>query len=346
MEYPSLDKPKAGAVRFNTDSSHLEIYDGNQWSDILSTSPELQTGGTRALIGAGYDGSAYIKNIDYFNVESTGIAEDFGDIQNISGWLGALADRTRAVFLGDGNTGGNEDNCSYVTIASGGTAATFGNLSTDDNYFSGLASSTRGVRGGGYGPVAINTIDYCTIQSAGHFKDFGDLTGASVTGKLTHGSGISSPTRGMWGGGSYYNPGAVVVNNIDYITIASTGDSTDFGDIIQARKAVAGCANSVRGIWSGGYTPTYVSTMDYVTLASTGNATNFGDSTWAGAYKSGASSPTRGTWSGGRLQPSPGREKTIDQVTIATTGNAIDFGDLVTNHDGAGGCSNAHGGLG
>ena len=165
------------------------------------------------MIGAGYDGSAYIKNIDYFNVDTTGNAADFGDIQNISGWLGALADRTRAVFLGDGNTGGNEDNCSYVTIASGGTAATFGNLSTDDNYFSGLASSTRGVRGGGYGPVAINTIDYCTIQSAGDFKDFGDLTGASVTGKLTHGSGVSSPTRGMWGGGSYYNPGATVESN-------------------------------------------------------------------------------------------------------------------------------------
>ena len=86
-----------------------------------------------------------------------------------------------------------------------------------------------------------------------------------------------------------------------------------------------------------------VSTMDYVTLASTGNATNFGDSTWTGAYKSGASSPTRGTWSGGRT---PGnRTNIIDYATIATQGNAIDFGDLVSDHDGAGGCSNGHGGL-
>ena len=343
MEYPSLDKPKAGAFRFNTDSSQLEIYDGNQWTGVLATSPEQQTGGTRALIAGGYDGSAYIKNIDYFNVDTTGNGADFGDMQNISGWLGALADRTRGIILADGSGGGGEDNCSYVTISSTGDSVTFGNLTQSKNYFGGLASSTRGVRGGGYGPVAINTIDYCTIQSTGDFRDFGDLTGASITGKLTHGSGISSPTRGVWGGGAYYNPSAIVLNNIDYITISTLGNSADFGDLSQARKAVSGCANSVRGIWSGGYTPTYVNTMDYATISTMGNALDFGDSTWTGSYKSGASSPTRGTWSGGRIPA--GRENRIDYTQIMTTGNAADFGDLASNHDGAGGCSNGHGGL-
>ena len=40
MEKPSLDTAKAGAMRFNTDSSQLEIYDGNQWTGILATSPD------------------------------------------------------------------------------------------------------------------------------------------------------------------------------------------------------------------------------------------------------------------------------------------------------------------
>ena len=53
MEYPSLDKPTAGAFRFNTDSSQLEIYDGNQWTGVLATSPEQQTGGTRGIFAAG-----------------------------------------------------------------------------------------------------------------------------------------------------------------------------------------------------------------------------------------------------------------------------------------------------
>ena len=39
----------AGSIRFNTDSSKLEIYNGEQWWEIDSTSPELQTGGTRGL---------------------------------------------------------------------------------------------------------------------------------------------------------------------------------------------------------------------------------------------------------------------------------------------------------
>ena len=337
MEYPSLDKPKAGATRFNTDSSQLEIYDGNQWSYVLSTSPEQQTGGTRGLVAGGYDGGSYVKYISYFNIDTTGNAEDFGDIQNISGWLGALADRTRGIFLADGNGGGGEANCSYVTISTTGDAATFGNLTTTKNYFSGLADRTRGVRGGGYS--AVDTIDYCTIQSTGDFEDFGNLTNS----RLTHGCGVSSPTRGVWGGGAIYNPNATTVNTTDYITISSTGNAADFGDLTQARKAVAGCANAVRGIWSGGYTPTYVSTMDYVTIATLGDAIDFGDSTWTGAYKSGASSPTRGTWSGGRT---PGnRQNLIDFSQIMSTGNAIDFGDLFGKQDGAGGCSNGHGGL-
>ena len=46
---------RAGAIRFNTDSSQMEIYDGNQWTGILATSPELQTGGTRGIGMGGYN---------------------------------------------------------------------------------------------------------------------------------------------------------------------------------------------------------------------------------------------------------------------------------------------------
>ena len=351
---PPVEVPQ-GAIRLNTDSQKLEFYAQDQWWEMATDFPYLGnatnspdvSGGARALIFGGYNGSAYTKNIDYFNIDTQGNAADFGDSLGISGWIGACADRTRALCVGDDGAGGGTNTVSYVTISSTGDAINFGDLTTSKNYYSALASSTRGVRGGGYNPspaAGVDTIDYATIQSTGNFVDFGNLTIFTGTqGKLTHGCGASSPTRGIWGGGSYYNPGAIVVANMDYITIATTGNAQDFGDLTKARKAVAACANSTRGIWSGGYTPTYQSTMDYVTLASLGNAIIFGDSTWTGSYKSGASSPTRGTWSGGRVPA--GRENRIDYVSFATTGDAVDFGDLVDNHDGAGGCSNAHGGL-
>ena len=49
----SLDTAKAGAIRFNTDNNQMEIYDGNQWTGVLATSPNQQTGGTRGLIMGG-----------------------------------------------------------------------------------------------------------------------------------------------------------------------------------------------------------------------------------------------------------------------------------------------------
>ena len=96
MEYPSLDKPKAGAFRFNTDSSQLEIYDGNQWTGVLATSPYQQTGGTRGLSMGGEDpGNSDV--IQYINVDSTGDATDFGNLSQTRGTTGCCASRTRGL---------------------------------------------------------------------------------------------------------------------------------------------------------------------------------------------------------------------------------------------------------
>ena len=43
MEIPSLSTPPAGSLRFNTDSKKLEIYNGEAWWEIDSTSPDAQT---------------------------------------------------------------------------------------------------------------------------------------------------------------------------------------------------------------------------------------------------------------------------------------------------------------
>ena len=74
----------AGSIRFNTNSSKLEIYNGEQWWEIDATSPEHQTGGTRGVFAAGNNsgnpGGTDI--IDYVQFASEGDAIDFGDILN------------------------------------------------------------------------------------------------------------------------------------------------------------------------------------------------------------------------------------------------------------------------
>ena len=67
---------------------------------------------------------------------------------------------------------------------------------------------------------------------------------------------------------------------IDYITIASTGNATDFGDLTAGRRSPGAVSSTTRGVWGGGQTSSQIDNIiDYVTIASTGNATDFGDRT-------------------------------------------------------------------
>ena len=94
-----LQPTPVGAFRFNTDSSKLEYYDGNQWVNVTSTSPEAQTGGTRGLIGGGSSPSS-LDVIQYINVDTTGDAIDFGNLTDARFELAGVASRTRGVFGG------------------------------------------------------------------------------------------------------------------------------------------------------------------------------------------------------------------------------------------------------
>ena len=133
-------------------------------------------------------------------------------------------------------------------------------------------------------------------------------------------------------------------NVLDFVTIASTGDATDFGDLTAARGRGASVCSSTRGIMCGGETPTAVNTIDFITIASAGNATDFGDcisvvSQGAG----GASNKTRGAFIVGYIAPA--YTNAIQFVTIATTGNSVDFGDNTVAGGRSYGFSDSHGGL-
>ena len=78
MEQSPLQPTPVGAFRFNTDSSKMEYYDGDQWVNVASTSPEAQTGGTRGLFGGGYTGGVF-QPMTKINVDSTGNAATFGN---------------------------------------------------------------------------------------------------------------------------------------------------------------------------------------------------------------------------------------------------------------------------
>ena len=76
---------------------------------------------------------------------------------------------------------------------------------------------------------------------------------------------------------------------IDYITIATEGNATDFGNLSADRRDCSAVASSTRGVVAGGKTPSTVNIIEYVTIATTGNATDFGDTTSVRAQMAGCS---------------------------------------------------------
>ena len=336
MEYPSLDKPTAGATRFNTDSSQLEIYDGNQWTGVISTSPEQLTGGCRGVLGGGYTPSTWVNTIDYINISTTGDATNFGDLTAARGdFSGTISSRTRGCFAGGYfPTGQVRYNViDYITIASTGDAADFGDLVQARNSGAPLSSATRALYGGGYYPAPNRTdmVDYFTIASTGNAVDYGNLTDAT-----RHAGSCASPTRGIWAGGNI-NPG--FSNHIQYVTIATTGNAAEFGDLITARQTNYGASNTIRGCFSWGVSPSYTNAVDYITIATLGNSLDFGDIQTSVNHTTAVTSATRIVMYGGN------NKNEIQYHEIMSEGDFIDFGDLTEARGSCSSCSNGHGGL-
>ena len=336
MEYSSLGTPPAGSIRFNTDSSKMEIYNGDKWWNIDSTSPQEQTGGTRGLFMGQHADPAYTNTCCYINIETTGNALDFGDFVEMTKQHGGCGSRTRAFTFG-GKHPANNDEIQYATFASPGNFADFGDLSAARRGLGCFSDSTRGIASGGYASW-YNTIEYITMASLGNAVDFGDLI-APTWGA----GGMSSPTRGLSVSGN--SPENSSVNTIQYVIIQTTGNAADFGDLTVNYGNFPGTsANAVRGLRAGGLAQpagTQVQSIEYVTMATLGNGTDFGDFSSQVGTTASVASPTR-SCTGGFYTGS--YTNTIEYVQIMTTSNAIDFGDLTTVGWGYG-ASNGHGGL-
>lgn len=206
----------------------------------------------------------------------------------------------------------------------------FGLSSPSDASGSVSPAAPIGLFAGGNSGAVSNVIDFFVFSSAGNATDFGDLTVARL--EVAQGQ-VGSNTRGLFYGGE--NSGGSKLNTIDFVTFASAGNATDFGDMTSVANQSGTCSNAVRGLRAAGNNSAVQNIIDFVTIASAGNATDFGDTTQAGAGTSGCASPTRGIFA----SLADGTSNVINFVTIDTAGNATDFGDLTnsTNRRASGG---------
>ena len=292
-----------------------------------------------AFFGGGQLGGSRTNNVQRVAFGTSGDAASFASLTVSRNYVGACSSATRGVWAGGRDTDAvNVNTIDYITLASGGGGSYFGDLTSTRIQPAGASSSTRGIFAGGSGPTS--SINYITIATTGNATNFGNLTVARYGA-----GGCASTTRAVFSCGGSPTTSDAGTNIIDYITIATTGNATDFGDTIVAATDVASCSNSTRGLVFGGRSnSTAYNTIDYITIASAGNATDFGDLTQKVPYCAAAASSVYAIRSGGSVNYSSATN-VMDYVTIATTGNATDFGDMTNTMEQHAGCSNAHGGL-
>ena len=132
----------------------------------------------------------------------------------------------------------------FFNIDTTGNSVDFGDRTISAQQPGSAASRTRGCVAGGYGSSDSNVIDFVTMASQGDAQNFGDLT------QTGHGVSmcINDSTRGVFAGRTGGSP-STFRNTIDYITIASTGDAADFGDISpHVVRNVFGGSSPTRGV--------------------------------------------------------------------------------------------------
>ena len=75
-------------------------------------------------------------------------------------------------------------------------------------------------------------------------------------------------------------------NDIEFITIPTAGNATDFGTSQSSAGGLHTAASNTRSISAGGGTPGRINVIDYVEFATTGNGLDFGDLTGTYGYGS------------------------------------------------------------
>ena len=286
-------------------------------------------GGDRGVRTGGNIGGRQT-TIDYFDITTPSNATDFGDLTEDMAYHSACSNSVKCLS-GGGVTSAPSNlytsaHVDVFTISTTGNATVHGNLSAYIDDTTAFSNGTNAFFAGGYsGGTNVNFIQQMIFDTTGNASDFGDLTSQ----KQQCGS-VSDGTYGVIAGGN--KQGVGVVNDIDYVAMASSSNASDFGDLTSVGLKTMGASDTTRGVFMGGSTSGSTSghfnTIQYVTIATPSNATDFGDLLIVQYSGAACGNDTRAVHMGGQNNAYPWESNVIQYVTIQTTGNATDFGDL------------------
>jgi hypothetical protein len=240
----------------------------------------------------------------------------------------------RGIWAGGGRAGTWTNNIDYISISVPANSVQFG----DSSRYGGACGASGGGRGmimGGHetngylvpGPQ-VKKMEYITIATTSNAANFGELK--RVTGMA---AAVSNGTRALICGGhdgAYGLGNGLTHSDIDYITIATPGDATSFGQITSGKVdgsgsdyCIDGTGNGIYGMWkcdSG-------NKFDYINISTPGNSLYFANLTVGTGLSGGVSNGSRAIWDNG--------SQNLEYFTWSTPATAIQFGKwvVINGHD-------------
>ena len=301
-----------------------------------------------SLAGSG-NTTYYMNQIEYYTHSTGAGSTDFGDLTDTD-----LYNRACAVTDGSTILIGNSSKIHSINAASHSNSTSFGTKQHKSSASPAWSDGSRAVWGPGSAassPWYNVNIDYSTIATSGNATSFGTQSG----GRVNIGFGAGNTVRMIYATGHSYtgdNGGATgYTSDINYITIATTGNATFFGEVQLAHHNVIWVSNDTRAVVNRESNP---NTLDYITIATLGNATDFGNMLlWdvngsanstmqdraADAQSVGTSDKTYGHFNGNQFWVGSLATDMVQRITIDTLGNATDFMNLSVAKGRMGGCT-------
>ena len=168
-EQPPEEPTPVGAFRFNTDTAKLEYYDGNQWVNITTDSPETTYWWNSWCYCRNKDNPQWQEHLWISSIlQQQGMAQILEMTEVVRSYMqsGATAKSRGVVFGGYGgsvHSAGNNNQIEFVTIASQGDAQDFGDLiylGRNSVCYKWKSNKSSGITFGATTPELSNVIDF------------------------------------------------------------------------------------------------------------------------------------------------------------------------------------------
>tara|TARA_B100001778_G_scaffold185290_1_gene152599 strand:+ start:136 stop:1158 length:1023 start_codon:yes stop_codon:yes gene_type:complete len=215
----------------------------------LTQSITQATGASNHVRAVRYAGQtpSNINVIDFGEIDFPGDFVDFGDARAGTAVAAGCESNTRAVFVGGE---GALTNMGHIIFASTGDEVAFGDILGNSGgslrYARGASNGVRGLVMGGLNPSpsGTNEIMQLDITSLGNAYHFGDLVVAGTSARNVGGT-TSNKIRAIYAGG---DDGTNEIATVEYVSFATMGNSSDFGELTQAGGGINGLSDGHGGL--------------------------------------------------------------------------------------------------